>query len=76
MSDDEGSIQIIYECFLICVDPRLCENCEEDVAVIRCGNCESVYCKPCSAVLHKSAKKRDHQLDFLPGYGKTCEWVS
>lgn len=43
---------------------RICEDCEENVATHFCTDCQPalVLCDDCAAVLHRGARRRNHQL--------------
>eukprot|EP00045_Choanoeca_perplexa_P009065 m.85735 g.85735 ORF g.85735 m.85735 type:complete len:209 (+) comp14734_c0_seq2:113-739(+) len=41
-------------------DLKPCQNCEEDMALLHCVDCDALYCRSCSDVLHKSPKMRVH----------------
>ena len=43
---------------------RTCEDCEENVATHFCADCQPplVLCDDCAAVLHRGARRRNHQL--------------
>lgn len=43
-------------------DLPLCQNCEDDLALLRCTTCCAMYCRSCGEVLHKSAKMRSHTM--------------
>ena len=42
-------------------EAKQCEQCEEQPAVVQCGDCAAVYCDGCNALLHKAPKKKDHK---------------
>ena len=44
---------------------ELCGNCEENVAVVRCLDCDEVYCADCNLEYHKAAKFRTHRRSPL-----------
>ena len=46
---------------------RLCDNCEDAAAAVRCGECELTLCDSCSTDVHKPASKRDHDIERLRG---------
>ncbi|EGD73074.1 hypothetical protein PTSG_04789 [Salpingoeca rosetta] len=39
-----------------------CSNCEDELALLFCEECEEHFCRECGEVLHKSAKRRTHNL--------------
>ena len=43
---------------------RTCEDCEENVATQFCSDCQPplVLCDDCALLLHRGAKRRNHQL--------------
>lgn len=49
-----------------------CAQCEEEAPTVECVECEKPLCDGCNALLHKSAKKADHQRKPLGG-GSKCQ---
>jgi hypothetical protein len=38
---------------LVHVAPPLCKNCEEEVAIIHCMECDKLFCEECNSVTHR-----------------------
>eukprot|EP00730_Choanoeca_flexa_P012859 TRINITY_DN4690_c0_g1_i1.p1 TRINITY_DN4690_c0_g1~~TRINITY_DN4690_c0_g1_i1.p1 ORF type:complete len:207 (+),score=24.35 TRINITY_DN4690_c0_g1_i1:130-750(+) len=41
---------------------KTCANCEDDIAILHCIECNASYCRPCSTILHKNSKMRTHTV--------------
>eukprot|EP00043_Microstomoeca_roanoka_P013883 m.136667 g.136667 ORF g.136667 m.136667 type:complete len:194 (-) comp15873_c0_seq45:230-811(-) len=39
-----------------------CSNCEEELALLYCNECDAHFCRACGDVLHKNAKMKQHNI--------------
>ena len=46
-------------------DAPYCGNCEEEIALLYCEECDTHFCRECGEVLHKSAKMKQHHMDRI-----------
>lgn len=52
---------------------KMCDNCENSRATVKCLACMEYYCAACDPLLHQSAKKKLHQRI---GQGNTSSFTS
>jgi hypothetical protein len=49
-----------------------CVQCDENAAVVQCVDCDKKLCDGCNGLLHKSAKKAEHNRQPLAGGAATA----